>query len=151
MASSGQAALTSLHSACLHLLRVARSVDRHSGLSPARLSVLSVLVFGGPRTVGALAHAEEVRSPTMTALVNHLEGDGLVRRRVAKADQRQVLVQATPAGHRVMRQAQSRRIELLEQLFSGLSDKEIRTLARAAGLMDTAVRQQLEAVTGADR
>jgi hypothetical protein len=27
-----------------------------------------------------------------------------------------------------MRQAQSRRVELLERLFSGLSDKEIKTL-----------------------
>src|SRR5262245_11051379 len=88
-----------LHSAAIHLLRVARTVDGESGLSPSRLSALSVLVFGGPRTIGGLATAEAVRSPTMTQLVNGLESDGLVRRRPASTgDGRRVVVEATPAG-----------------------------------------------------
>ena len=69
-----------IHSAALHLLRRLAQEDRATGVSPARLSALSVLVFGGPRTIGALAAAEGVTPPTMTRLVAALVGDGLVER-----------------------------------------------------------------------
>src|SRR5215510_2711526 len=92
-----------LHSAAIHLLRVARTVDAESGLSPARLSAMSVLVFAGPRTVGGLAEVEGVRSPTMTQLVNGLADDGLVRKRAVREDGRRVVVEATPAGKRLVR------------------------------------------------
>ncbi len=36
-----------LHSAAIHLLRRVRVRDRESGIGPAQLSALSVLVFGG--------------------------------------------------------------------------------------------------------
>ena len=38
-----------------------------------QLSALSVVVFGGPLTLGGLAEAEQVRSPTMTRIVTALE------------------------------------------------------------------------------
>ena len=130
-----------LHSACIHLLRRVREVDAESGLSPARLSALSVLVFGGPTTIGGLARVEGVRSPTMTALVTQLEHDGLARRTTPKDrmfDRRHVLVEATPAGARLMKKAQDRRIALLERLMlvgaPGVDDVDL--LHRAAELLD---------------
>ena len=71
-----------LHSAAIHLLRRAREHDQESGLSPARLSALSVVVFRGPLTLGELAAAEDVRSATMTGIVNGLENE-------AKSDHKQ--------------------------------------------------------------
>src|SRR5687767_115077 len=85
-----------LHSASIHLLREVRRQDPESGLSPARLSALSVLVFGGPRTLGALAAAEQVTAPTMTRLVAALEADGYLSRRPSPSDRRAVIVDATP-------------------------------------------------------
>ena len=41
-----------LNSAAVHLLRALRATDRAAGLTPARLSALSVLVFGGPCPLG---------------------------------------------------------------------------------------------------
>jgi hypothetical protein len=41
-----------LHSATIHLLRHARKRDTLAGQGPARLSALSVLVFGGPMALG---------------------------------------------------------------------------------------------------
>jgi DNA-binding MarR family transcriptional regulator len=70
-----------LHSASIHLLRGVRRVDARSGLPPAQLSALSVVVFGGPLSLGALAAAEQVRPPTMTRIVDALEAAGLVTRR----------------------------------------------------------------------
>ena len=54
-----------LHSAAIHLLRRVRKQDIATGEGPARLSALSVLVFGGPKTLKELAAAEQVKPPTM--------------------------------------------------------------------------------------
>jgi DNA-binding MarR family transcriptional regulator len=130
-----------LHSAAIHLLRAVRVADARSGLSPARLSALSVLVFGGPQTIGALAGAEGVRSPTMTQLVNGLEADGLVQRRAATGDGRQVVVEATPAGEQAMRAAQSRRLDVLLGLLGTADPHEIELLDQAAGVIDRLLTQ----------
>src|SRR5256885_16104382 len=66
-----------LHSAAIHLLRRLRVRDRESGVGPAQLSALSVLVFGGPRSLGELADAEQVRPPTMSRIVAGRERGGL--------------------------------------------------------------------------
>jgi len=46
-----------LHSAAIHLLRRLRRQDDAMGLTPARASALSILVFGGPATLTMLARA----------------------------------------------------------------------------------------------
>ena len=66
-----------LHSAAIHLLRRVRKQDIASGEGPARLSALSVLVFGGPKTLGELAAAEQVKPPTMSRIVAGLKRSGL--------------------------------------------------------------------------
>jgi len=117
-----------------------RSVDRETGLSPSRLSALSVLVFGGARTIGELAAAEGVRSPTMTQLVNGLEADGLVRRRPAPADARSVVVEATASGRRTMRQAQRRRLDVLVDLLGPVDPVDLELLDRATVLLERLAR-----------
>src|SRR5437879_13700761 len=89
-----------LNSAAIHLLRRAREEDKASGLSPARLSALSVVVFRGPLPLGELAAAEGVRPATMTGIVNGLERDGLARRRPHGADGRSVLIEIGRASWR---------------------------------------------------
>ena len=66
-----------LHSAAIHLLRLVRVQDTASGLGPARLSALSVIVFGGPVSLNDLARAEQVRPPTMSRIVDALETAGI--------------------------------------------------------------------------
>src|SRR5438876_12280448 len=98
------------HSAAIHALRRVRRDDPAAGLSAARLSALSVLVFGGPRTLGELAAAEHVRPATMSRIVRALEEQGLVRRASDPADGRVVRLTATAAGERVMWQGRERRV-----------------------------------------
>jgi DNA-binding MarR family transcriptional regulator len=129
-----------VHSAAIHLLRAARTVDAESGMSPARLSAMSVLVFGGPRTLGALAEVEGVRSPTMTQLVNGMEADGLVRRRAVREDGRRVVVEATSAGRRMLRKAQDRRLDVLVGLLAAADDAELDLIDRAAAVLDRLTR-----------
>src|SRR5215467_14630401 len=83
-----------LHSAAIHILRRVRRADESLGLGPSRLSALSVVVFGGPLSLGDLARAEQVSAPTMSRLVAALERAGLVRRRADGKDGRVVRVAA---------------------------------------------------------
>jgi DNA-binding MarR family transcriptional regulator len=125
-----------LHSASLHLIRRIRTVDAEMGVSAPRLSALSVLVFGGPRTIGELAEAEQVRQPSMTALVNGLEAEGLARRAADPDDGRVVRVHATAKGKRLLLRGRDRRVEALTELLDGLSESQLRTLDRAARLIE---------------
>jgi len=125
-----------LHSAAIHLLRRAAEEDRAAGLSRARLSALSVVVFRGPLTLGDLAAAEGVRSATMTGIVNGLEGDGLVRRRAHGRDKRSVNIEATGAGRQLLGRARTRRIEHVASKLDDLSDEDLELLGHAAELID---------------
>jgi DNA-binding MarR family transcriptional regulator len=125
-----------LHSAAIHLLRRVRRVDHESGLTAARLSALSVLVFGGARTLGELAQAEQVRAPTMSRLVTALERDGLAVRDAHAEDGRAVVVRATERGQALLRQGRERRVEELVGLLEGLSAEELETLDAAARLIE---------------
>lgn len=130
-----------LHSAAIHLLRHVRRADPASGLSPARLSVLSALVFGDPRTVGALAEAEHVTAATMSRLVAALEAERLVTRRPAPDDRRAVLVTATPEGARLLLRARRDRMERLAARLQELDDGELAILERAAALLERVYRE----------
>jgi DNA-binding MarR family transcriptional regulator len=125
-----------LHSVTIHLLRRLRAEDEAAGLSPARLSALSVLVFGGPRTVGALAEAEQVRAPTMTRLVSSLEADGLVSKRRDPSDGRVVHVEATDAGVRVLEEGRARRVAHLESLLDGLDAADRGVVGEATSILE---------------
>ena len=125
-----------LHSASIHVLRRASERDGTAPVSPARLSALSVVVFRGPLTLGALAAAEGVRSATMTGIVNGLEADGLVRRRPHATDRRAVQIQATAAGRRLLVQARRRRIDLIASRLSDLSQRDLDLLWRAGELLE---------------
>src|SRR5882672_3293542 len=86
-----------LHSAAIHLIRRARRTDPLTGVSPAQLSVLSVLM-SGPKSLGDLAAAEQVRPPTMSRLVSGMERAGVARKATDRTDARVVRVHATPKG-----------------------------------------------------
>src|SRR6202021_3067233 len=90
-----------LHSAALHLLRKVRAQDRSAEIGPAQLSALSVLVFGGPRSLKELAEAEQVRPPTMSRIVVGLERTRLVQRK-ATDDKRRLLLEATAPGVEIL-------------------------------------------------
>lgn len=125
-----------LHSAAIHLLRGVRARDREMGIGPAQASALSVLVFAGPRSLGELARAEQVRPPTMSRIVTGLVRAGLVRRRVAGEDKRRLRLQATEKGVRVMREGRRRRIATLARALEGLPEKEVMQLAEVAELIE---------------
>jgi DNA-binding MarR family transcriptional regulator len=130
-----------LHSAAIHLLRRVRQKDVASGIGAAQLSALSVLVFAGAKTLGELARAEQVRPPTMTRIVLALEQAGLARRVPDAHDRRVARIHATPRGVEVLQKGRSRRIHYIAELLQELGPQELRLLAQAAQLLESALRQ----------
>ena len=125
-----------LHSAAIHLLRRLRREDTKSGLSAPRLSALSVLVFGGPVTLGELANAEQVRPPTMTRLISALEAEGLVSREADPDDGRLTRIRATPKGRALLFRGRARRVAALAAEVRGLGAGERADLDRALTILD---------------
>src|SRR5919108_4201434 len=121
-----------LNSAAIHVLRSVRAEDARASVGPAALSALSVLVFGGARTVGELARAEQVRSPTMSGVLKGLEAAGLVRRQRAAEDGRRSVVHATARGRRLMQRARRRRIDALAKRIEQQLDPAEREALLAA-------------------
>jgi DNA-binding MarR family transcriptional regulator len=113
-----------LHSAAIHLLRAVSRVDAESGLSPARLSALSVIVVRGPLTMTELAGIERVSPATITSTVTGLESAGLAARARTGSDARQVTVSATTAGRTLLRAARLRRLTVLEGYLETMTPAE---------------------------
>ena len=130
------ATAAALNSGAIHLLRRLRAADRRSGVPPARLSALSVLVFGGPCTLGRLAEAEDVAGPTMTRIVDGLCAMGLAQRNPHPDSARSVRVSATAEGERVMRAAAQRRIEAIAAALDALPAQQRSRLIAAAPALD---------------
>lgn len=127
-----------LHSAAIHVLRRVAREDTASGLGGPALSALSVVVFGGPLSLGKLAEAEQVTPPTMTRTVQGLEAAKLVRRERDEWDGRIVNIHATPKGVDVLQAARARRVAALASSLAGIGERDVRTLERAASLLERA-------------
>ncbi len=130
-----------LHSAAIHLLRRVRRQDAATGEGPARLSALSVLVFGGPMTLGQLAAAEQVKPPTMSRIVTGLEHKRLAERVPDSRDARRIRIRATPSGVLLLQKGRERRIEYLAGHLKGLTTEELATLSDSLSLVEGVLRE----------
>lgn len=128
-----------VHALAIHLLRRVRRADAASGLSAARLSALSVLVFGGARSLGELAEAEQVTAATMSRLVSGLEGEGLVRRERDRSDARRLRVSATPAGRAALEAGRARRVALMSAMLAGLAPDRRGSVLEAVEILEAAL------------
>jgi DNA-binding MarR family transcriptional regulator len=129
------AAADRLHSAAIHLLRRVRQQDINSGVGPAQLSALSVLVFAGPKTLGALAAAEQVKPPTMSRIVAGLKRRRLVEVTRDPRDTRRTHIRSTPKGTRLLQQARLRRIESLAGILTILTSGDLAKLNQAVEIL----------------
>jgi DNA-binding MarR family transcriptional regulator len=123
-----------LHSAAIHLLRTVRARDQSTGIGPAQLSALSVLVFAGPRSLKELAETEQVRPPTMSRIVTGLVRAGLVRRK-ATDDKRRLRLEATAKGTKILQEGRRRRVELLARSLQLLTQSELQETTTLVELM----------------
>lgn len=71
---------------------------RKSGLSFARLKLLGTLDLMGPQIMNELSEQLGVTPRNITALVDALEAEGLVKRRPHPTDRRATVIEMTPLG-----------------------------------------------------
>ncbi len=106
------------------LLRLAPVLDRltaeglaRRGLSHARARLLHVLADEGPQVMSALSNALDITPRAVTALVDRLESDNLVRRCDHPTDRRSTVVELTPTGRRTCRGMRAGHRRLAEELL----------------------------------
>jgi DNA-binding MarR family transcriptional regulator len=129
-----------LHSTAIHLLRRVRKQDVASGEGPARLSALSVLVFGGAKTLGDLAAAEQVKPPTMSRIVAGLARSKLVQITADPQDRRRMSIRPTPKGVKLLHEGRQRRIEYLASHLAGLTPEELSQVAESTEILGRVLR-----------
>ena len=124
-----------LHSAAIHLLRRVRKQDVATGEGPARLSALSVLVFGGPKTLGELAATEQVKPPTMSRIVVGLDRSRLVSITADPHDARRMRIRATAKGKRLLQKGRQLRIAYLASHLAALPPEELAKVGQAVEIL----------------
>lgn len=124
-----------LHSAAIHLLRLLRAEDRATGVGPAQLSALSVLVFGGKMSLKRLSAIEQVKPPTMVRIVRGLVERQLAVSRADPSDARKISISATRPGRSLMLRARARRVKALAEMLAERPEAELRQLERAVEVM----------------
>ena len=120
-----------LHAAAIHLLRRLRIRDREIGIGPAQLSALSVLVFGGPKSLAELAEAEQVKAPTMSRIVAGLARSRLVAITTDPHDARRMHIHATSKGTLLLQKGRALRVAYLASCLETLTPEEIANLGAA--------------------
>jgi MarR family 2-MHQ and catechol resistance regulon transcriptional repressor len=126
------------------LLRAYRSVVARvearlapENLTLTQLGVLEAVLHRGPMTHRDLGRKVLTSAGNMTDVVDKLEARGLVRRVRAEADRRQVWVELTPAGQRLIEDLFPRHAEDIARVMAGLPPDEMRqlgTLLRKLGV-----------------
>src|ERR1700730_6983249 len=138
------AAADRLHSAAIHLLRRLRREDSASGVGPAQLSALSVLVFGGPKTLGDLAAAEQVKPPTMSRIVSGLLRSRMIQIETDQKDARRMSITATAKGINLLQEGRQRRIDYLAAHLGSLTPEELTQLLEAANIIEQVLSRWVE-------
>ena len=129
------------------LVRLLRSALQ-SGTGAVTLTQARILarLEAGPRLIGELATAMEVRAPTASVAVDNLVRRGLVTRLADEADRRQVLVALTADGTRALSGARHSQMQAVAALLGRLDERELRALETGLrGLVRTRTGQDAEA------
>lgn len=110
------------------VLRDAKRSELTSGLTSERLSILSLLVNFGSKTVNEIAEVEQVSAPAITRIVKGLEKDGYVIKAKSKTDQRVVFVSATRKTKMLLQQIKQESMVSLKNKLNTFSDSELQAL-----------------------
>ncbi len=85
----------------------------------------------GPVPIGRLSRLEGVTAPTMTRIVDRLEQQGLLARRLDPADGRSAVVEMTTEGTSALARLRHERTAFLAERLAGLGQAEIAALVAA--------------------
>ena len=125
-----------LRLAVMRLSRRLRNQRVDTSVTLTHLAALSTLKRHGPMSPGELAAHERVQPPSMTRVVDALEGMGLVTRTPHPTDGRQVVIELTPAAVDLLAAEARAREAWLTGHLQELTPEERTVLREAAAIMD---------------
>jgi len=117
-----------------------RDPQRPGALSYAQVRALVLLDDADEATAGQLAKAADLTPASVTAMLDHLEGEGIVERRRSDLDRRVVVVSLTPAGRTLLAEKRARWRACWEAAVEEFSDGEL----RAAGAVMRKMAQMFD-------
>jgi DNA-binding MarR family transcriptional regulator len=111
-------------------------------ISRTEVGVLATL-SDGPRRITQLATTEALAQPTVTQLIDKLEGRELVSRSRSEEDGRVVLVEITTAGAAALEGVRALIRANMREALVDLPDAELTELAHAADTMGSLIEKLL--------
>jgi DNA-binding MarR family transcriptional regulator len=94
-----------------------------------------VLVFGGAKTLGELAAAEQVKPPTMSRIVAGLARSRLIEVTKDSRDARRMHIRATAKGTKLLQKGRQLRIAYLAGHLESLNSNELEILDKAVEIL----------------
>jgi DNA-binding MarR family transcriptional regulator len=119
-----------------------RSRLGEGGISYARMRLLGALHCGGPQIMSSISDELGVTRRNITALVDALEEEGLVRRKPHPTDRRATVIELTPKGFETTDSMYEGHREAVAELFTDLSEEDLSELVRLLGSLREALRQK---------
>lgn len=117
-----------------------RKPEREGGLSYGQGRALFTLGDAQEATAGQIARAADLTPASVTALIDQLEGKGLVARRRDEHDRRSVVITLTPAGRAELEEMRNHWQARWKEALGDLGDEDLRAAAtvmrRVAHVLD---------------
>jgi DNA-binding MarR family transcriptional regulator len=109
-------------------------------LTQGQMRALFTIDVRGEATAGELAKAADLSPASVSAMLDHLERDGIVQRRRSDEDRRVVVVTLTESGRALVADKRERWRERSAAALDGVSDEQLAAAAdvmrRLAGMLD---------------
>jgi MarR family transcriptional regulator, organic hydroperoxide resistance regulator len=119
-----------------------RVADRPDAkLTPAQFRLLAALEDAPSLSVGELAQAAGVSSPTATRMLDGLEQCGIVKREPVPGDRRRTAVRPTAKGRRALAETRERVDAARERIYAQLSPEDREQAERLLVRLAEAVEQ----------
>jgi len=114
------------------------TLNLKNDLRPAKMTLsrwrtLSVLTATDGRSMGELAEYMVIEQPALSRVIDQMERDKLVTRRLASNDNRVVQVFLTDAGKQMFRQIRPLELRHYEQTIEGFAATELENLNKLLG------------------
>ena len=119
-----------------------RSRLQERGMTYARMRLLGTLYCHKPRIMTSISDELGVTRRNVTALVDALEEEGLVRRKAEPTDRRATVIEMTEEGARAMDRMYDEHRAEVAGLFRDLSEEDRLELARLLGSLREALQRE---------
>lgn len=104
------------------------NMNNYEKLTLAEANALYVIGPAEPKTMKKIAEALGVAVSTPTRTIDRLVEKGLVNRTVDSKDRRQLLIESTPAGRKILLEMDEEGLMIIRKMVENLENKEIEAL-----------------------